>query len=61
MSKRTSKNTIKNLCRNVVIMLKILQQMHLKNYFDISVIPKTAEATGDLTGSKIADETAKVS
>ena len=40
-------------------MLKNLQQMHLK-LFQKRVIQKTAEATGDLIGNKIANRITKV-
>ena len=44
------------IARNLLTMLKNLQQIHLNLLHS-----KTAEATGDLIGNKIADRITKVS
>ena len=48
-----------NIAKKFLIMLKNLQEMHLK-LLQKKVIQKTAEATGDLIGNKIADKIRKV-
>ena len=49
-----------NTANDFWIMLKDLQQMHLK-LFQKRIIQKTAEATGNLICNKIADSIFKVS
>ena len=48
-----------NIARSFLIMLNNLQQMQLK-LVSKRVIQKTAEATGDLIGNKIADKITKI-
>ena len=60
IGKNVSKSLSVNIARNFLIMLKNLQQMHLK-LLQKEVIQKPAQATGDLTGNKIADRITKVS
>ena len=49
-----------NTVRNFLIVLKNLQQMHLK-LLQKEQFKKTAEATGDIIGNKNADRITKVS
>ena len=49
-----------NTAKNLLIMLNHLQQMHIK-LLQKEYFKKTAEATGDLIGNKIADKITKVS
>ena len=50
-----------NIVRNFLIVLNNLQQMHLFKTTSKRVIKKTAKATGDLIGNKIANRITKVS
>ena len=49
-----------NAAKNVLIMLKNLEQIHLK-VLQKGVIQETAETTGDLVGNEIANEIRKIS
>ena len=48
-----------NIAGNLLIILNNLQQMHLK-LPQKELFKKTAKATGDLTGNKVADKISKV-